>query len=153
VSAILVSLIAVAGTLLGSLTTYIFQRRTALHAEATARTERLRQDRRIACGDFIGAVSDVKRAVITAWFRRDSKDDTWRAAMTDADIKGAVAEAAQLRMLLLTDDDHLRQLSDDLIAEPDIIRAATDNTDLKTREAAFAAKRAAFIAAARSSIG
>jgi membrane protein YqaA with SNARE-associated domain len=44
VSAILVSLIAIAGTLLGSLTTYLFQRRTALHAEATARVERLRQD-------------------------------------------------------------------------------------------------------------
>jgi hypothetical protein len=152
VSTILVSLIAVAGTLLGSLTTYLFQRRTALHAEGTARAERLRQDRRVACGDFVAAVTDVKRAVVTAWFRRETKDDAWRTAMTDADIKGAAAEGAQLRMLLLTDDDHLRQLSDDLIAEPDVLRSATDRNDLRTREAAFAAKRAAFIAAARSHI-
>jgi hypothetical protein len=34
-----------------------------------------------------------------------------------ADVKGASAEGAQLRMLLLTDDDRLRQLSDDLIAD------------------------------------
>jgi hypothetical protein len=152
-SAVLVSLIAVAGTLLGSLTTYLFQRQTARHTEATARAERLRQDRRVACGDFIAAVTEVKRAVITAWFRRDTRDDAWRAAMTDADIKGASAEGAQLRMLLLTDDNRLRQLSDDLIAEPDILRQATDGDDLKTREATFATKRAAFIAAARSHIG
>ena len=44
-SAVLVSLIAVAGTLLGSLSTYIFQRRTALRAEVVARNERRRQDR------------------------------------------------------------------------------------------------------------
>jgi hypothetical protein len=56
-------------------------------------------------------------------------------------------------MLLLTDDNRLRQLSDDLIAEPDILRKATDGDDLKTREATFATKRAAFIAAARSHIG
>jgi membrane protein YqaA with SNARE-associated domain len=72
-SAVLVSLIAVAGTLLGSLTTYLFQRQTARHTEATARAERLRQDRRVACGDFIAAVTEVKRAVITAWFRRDTE--------------------------------------------------------------------------------
>jgi hypothetical protein len=83
-SAVLVSLIAVAGTLLGSLTTYLFQRQTARHTEATARAERLRQDRLVACGDFIAAVTEVKRAVITAWFRRDTRDDAWRAAMTDA---------------------------------------------------------------------
>jgi hypothetical protein len=58
-SAVLVSLIAVAGTLLGSLTTYLSQRQTARHTEATARAERLRQDRRVACGDFIAAVTDV----------------------------------------------------------------------------------------------
>ena len=114
-SAVLVSLIAVAGTLLGSLTTYLFQRQTARHTEATARAERLRQDRRVACGDFIAAVTEVERAVIN--------------------------------------DNRLRQLSDDLIAEPDTLRQATDGNDLKTREATFATKRAAFIAAARSHIG
>jgi hypothetical protein len=73
--------------------------------------------------------------------------------MTDADIKGASAEGAQLHMLLLTDDGHLRQLSDDLIAEPDILRQATDGDDLSIREATFVTKRAAFIAAACSHIG
>ncbi|MBW0128053.1 hypothetical protein [Pseudonocardia oceani] len=100
--AVVVSLIAVAGTLLGSLTTYLFQRRTALHTETTARAERLRQDRLAACGAFAAAVTEVKRAVITAWFRRDVQDDEWRTAMTEADTLGAAAEGAYIRMLLLT---------------------------------------------------
>jgi hypothetical protein len=100
VNSVLISLIAVAGTLLGSLTTYVFQRRTAAHVEAVGRRERLRQDRLVACGDFAAAVTEVKRAVITAWFRRDARDEQWRAAMTEADRTGAVAEGAQIRVLL-----------------------------------------------------
>src|SRR5689334_11325211 len=88
-SAVLVSLIAVAGTLLGSLSTYLFQRRTALHTERVTREERLRQDRLAACGTFAAVITEVKRAVITAWFRRDEHDDEWRAAMTEADRMGA----------------------------------------------------------------
>src|SRR5690242_21844969 len=65
-SAVLVSLIAVAGTLLGSLSTYLFQRRTALHTERVTREERLRQDRLAACGTFAAVITEVKRAVITA---------------------------------------------------------------------------------------
>jgi len=126
VSAVLVSLIAVAGTLLGSFSTYVFQRRTALHAEAAARRERLRQDRLSACGAFAAAVTDVKRAVITAWFRRDARDDEWRAAMTEADRMGAAAEGAQIRMLLLIDDANLRRLADEVSAHIDIIRGAGD---------------------------
>ena len=43
-SAVLASLIAVAGTLLGSLSTYLFQRRTAQHTATAARAERIRQE-------------------------------------------------------------------------------------------------------------
>ena len=79
-NAVLVSLVAVAGTLLGSLSTYLFQRRIAMHAEAVARNERLRQDRLAACGTFAAAITDVKRAVITAWSRRNDHDEEWQAA-------------------------------------------------------------------------
>ena len=37
--------------------------------------ERLQQDRLAACGSYATAVTEVKRAVITAWFRRDVRDD------------------------------------------------------------------------------
>jgi hypothetical protein len=148
-SAVLVSLIAVAGTLLGSFTTYLFQRRTALHAEAVARNERLRQDRLAACGAFAAAITEVKRAVITAWFRRNIQDDEWRAAMTEADRVGATAEGAFVRMLLLTDDVDLRRLADAVSAQIAALRAATDKAELEGHEVEFAEARAAFISASR----
>jgi membrane protein YqaA with SNARE-associated domain len=49
VDVLFASMIAVAGTLLGSTTTYIFQRLTAGRAEEFARNERLRQERLVAC--------------------------------------------------------------------------------------------------------
>lgn len=148
-SAVLVSLIAVAGTLLGSFSTYLFQRRTALHAEAVARNERARQDRLAACGAFAAAITEVKRAVITAWFRRDVQDDEWRSAMTEADRLGAAAEGALVRMLLLTDDADVRRLADVVSAQIAVLRALADKAELEGHEVEFGAAREAFIGATR----
>lgn len=146
---VLVSLIAVGGTLLGSLSTYAFQRRTARHVEATARRERLRLDRLAVCGDYAAAVTEVKRAVITAWFRREVRDDEWRAAMTEADRTGAAAEGARIRVLLLIEDADLRRAADAVFAHIGVLRASADKPELETREADFAAARDGFVAAAR----
>ncbi|MDT0353959.1 hypothetical protein [Pseudonocardia charpentierae] len=147
------SLIAVAGTLLGSLSTYLFQRRTAARSEAIAREERFRQDRLAACGEFAAAVTELKRAVVTAWFRRKNQDDEWRKAMTDADMKGSTAEGALMTMLLLIDDTPLRTLAEDFFAHIDTLRTASSKTELEAREAEFAEKRLRFIAAARTFVG
>jgi hypothetical protein len=152
-SAVLVSLIAVAGTLLGSLSTYLFQRRTAIHTERVAREERLRQDRLAACGTFAAAITEVKRAVITAWFRREERDDEWRAAMTEADRMGAAAEAAHLRLSLLTDDADLHRSAEAVSAQIAVLRAATNKAELEDRETALVTAREAFIAAARRAVG
>lgn len=148
-NSVLVSLIAVTGTLLGSVTTYVFQRRTAAHLEAVGRRERLRQDRLVSCGDFAAAVTEVKRAVITAWFRRNTGDDEWQAAMTEADRMGAVAEGAQIRVLLLFEDDNVRRAADELSSYIAALRAADSLTELQAREAEFARKRLRFISTAR----
>ncbi|WP_440107621.1 hypothetical protein [Streptosporangium sp. H16] len=63
-SAALGSLIAVLGTLLGSFSTYLFQQRTAIRAEAVAREERLRQEHLAAYSEFASAVTELKRAVV-----------------------------------------------------------------------------------------
>ena len=68
VSAVVASLIAVAGTLLGASSTYWFQQRAAQRAEITARQERLRQDQLAACSAFAAAVTDLRRALIAVWF-------------------------------------------------------------------------------------
>jgi hypothetical protein len=148
-TAVLVSVIAVAGTLLGSATAYLFQRRTAANAEAVARRERVRQDRLVACGDFAAAVTEVKRAVITAWFRRSVKDGEWRAATTEADRMGAAAEGAHVRMLLLIEDDSVRRLADELVSYIAVLRAADDKADLEAHEHEFARRRLAFITDSR----
>jgi hypothetical protein len=54
--AALASVIAVAGTLLGSVVTHVLQRRTAGHAERFARDERLRQERLTVYSVFAEAV-------------------------------------------------------------------------------------------------
>ncbi len=63
-SVVVGSLIAVAGTLLGSLSTYWFQQKVAWRTEATARQERLRQDQLAACNEFAAAVLDWRSAVV-----------------------------------------------------------------------------------------
>jgi hypothetical protein len=148
-SAVLVSLIAVAGTLLGSFSTYLFQRRTARHTELVARAERLRQDRLAACGAYAEAITDVKRAVISAWFRREERDEQWRTAMTEADRLGAAAEGAMIRMLLLVDDHELQVAAQAVAAQIGGIRGTRSIDELKAAEVAFADTRSAFITEAR----
>jgi hypothetical protein len=67
VSAVFASLIAVVGTLLGSLSTFLFQQRTAVRAEVAVREERLRQERLAAYSAFAAAVTELKRGVVAAW--------------------------------------------------------------------------------------
>ncbi len=121
-SAVAGSLIAVAGTLLGSFSTYWFQQRVTQRAEAAARQERLRQDRLSACSEFAAAVTDLRRAVIAVWFRehlrhrtaadKDQAVDDYRRAYAESDRLGAVAEGAKFRMLLVLDDPGLREPAD-----------------------------------------
>jgi hypothetical protein len=145
-------LIAVAGTLLGSFTTYLFQRRTALRTEVVARREQLRHDRILAFGDFVAAVTDVKRAVITAWFRRADQDDAWRAAMVEADEKGSAAESAMVRMLMLIDDDIPGKRAEELFDHISVIRGASNKVELEAHEKEFTAKRLRFVTIAREFI-
>jgi len=101
VSAAYTSLIAVFGTLLGSLSTYQFQQRTAARAEASAREERLRQERLAACSEFAAAVTKLKAGVVAAWLRRADRDEH-RTALAEADRLGSLAEAAWFRLLLVS---------------------------------------------------
>lgn len=90
--------IAVAGTLLGTTVTYIFQRANAGRAERFARDERLRQERIAAHRGFARAVAEVRRGVISLWFglQRSTLGDPERnAAYTESDLLGAVAHHAQ----------------------------------------------------------
>lgn len=62
------SVVAVVGTLLGSLATHYFQRRNRADAERFERNERLRQERVSAYTTFGGALVSLRRAQMDRWF-------------------------------------------------------------------------------------
>ncbi|MEU5884236.1 hypothetical protein [Spirillospora sp. NPDC047279] len=146
-SAVVGSLIAVAGTLLGSFSTYFFQQRVAQRAEAAARGERVRQNRLAAVGEFAAAITELKRGTVAVWFRRERGDGHYDA-LADADRLGAAAEAAKFRMLLVVDHAELRAQADAAFAYMRPLRRASDPEELKAREADFEAHMTTFIATA-----
>jgi len=148
VDTVLASVVAVAGTLVGSLSTYLFQRRTVERAEAMAREERLRQERLTAYTGYAGAVTELKRGAITLWFhrRRSPRDeDAYRAAHLESDRLGAAAETAAFRLHLVADDPVLRQLMDAVSAKISEIRRAEDRQELIALEAEFEQAVRAFL--------
>jgi hypothetical protein len=154
-SAVVASLIAVAGTLLGSFSTYSFQQKVAQRAEASTRQERLRQDRLVACSGFAAAITDLRRAVIAVWFRErrrhraasDQEHATtdYRMAYTEADRLGAAAEAAMFQMLLVLDDPDLRELADGAFKQVGAVHSAEDKADVEILDVEFEAHMSKFV--------
>src|SRR5262249_5139287 len=138
VSAVYASLSAVFGTLLGSLSTYLFQQRTA----AGAREERLRQERVAACSEFAAAVTSLKTGVVAAWLRR-ADPDAYPAAQAEADRLGSLAEAARFRLLLVS--GQLEPLANTAFEDMGTLRSASDLPALKAAEAEFEAAVSAFV--------
>ncbi|MFJ7160177.1 hypothetical protein ACIQUQ_35195 [Streptomyces sp. NPDC101118] len=111
------------------MTTYLFQRRTAGRAEDVARSERLRQELITAYSGYAGAVTELKRAKITLWFRRrhEPRDhEALLAAHIDSDRLGAAVETAAFRLQLVADDPELRRLMEGISEKLSEITRAAD---------------------------
>jgi hypothetical protein len=121
VDVLFASIIAVAGTLLGSTTTYVFQRLTAGHAEEFARNEQLRQERLAAYSAYAGA---------------------------EADRLGAAADHARFRVQMLARDPDLVRRADAVREPIDAIFEAAALPELKEHETRSQELVKAFIAAA-----
>lgn len=67
-SAIVTSVIAVLGTLLGSTVTHAFQQRSAMRTELSSRQERLRQERLDVYGAYAGLLVEFRQAMLHHWF-------------------------------------------------------------------------------------
>ncbi|WP_329177767.1 hypothetical protein [Streptomyces sp. NBC_01477] len=104
--AIWTSVVAVAGTLLGSVITYAFQQRANLRSEVFAHSEALRQERMAAYSAFAAAVEDYRHGQATRWYRRlDGPGGAeFGAARDEAHRLRTVARQALYRVKLLTDD-------------------------------------------------
>lgn len=138
VSAVYASLIAVIGTLLGSLSTYLFQQRAA----AGAREDRLRQERLAAFSEFAGAVTTLKTGVVAAWLRRDNPGEH-RAALAEADRLGSLAETARFRLLLVSGQPE--PLANTAFGYMGTLRHAPDLPALEAAQADFEVAVSAFI--------
>lgn len=145
---VLAGVVAVVGTLIGSLSTYLFQRRTVERAEAVARQERLRQERLDAYTGYASAVTELKRGVITLWFRRRASprdEDAYMAAQVESDRLGAAAETAAFRLHLVADDPELRPLMDAVSDKLAAVGQAVDRQHLLGVEAEFEQAVRAFL--------
>ncbi|WAU82468.1 hypothetical protein O1Q96_23620 [Streptomyces sp. Qhu-G9] len=147
---VLASLIAVAGTLLGSIITFTFQRRSSLQGEAFARALQLRQERLTAYSAYAGTVTALKQGIVALWFlqQADADSSETRRAFTECDKLGADAENAQFRVRLLTEDAMLITLATSALHAIGPIRRAATKTELAEREQELQNALNAFVAAA-----
>jgi hypothetical protein len=150
VDALPASLIAVAGTLLGSIVSYVFQRRTSEHAEWLARHERLRQERIAAYSAFAGAITDLRRGVINRWFRKQEDPEGYEAlaALKESDRLGAAANHARFRVQLVAQDPELVALADAVFEPIGAAARAADQAELVEHESRCQQKLKEFITAA-----
>lgn len=80
VTGVLTALIAVIGTLLGVVTTHVFQRRAAERDQLVAARQQLRTERLAAYSDFVAAVTEYRRGQQDRWHRRHENPDGAAAA-------------------------------------------------------------------------
>ncbi|TXK35616.1 hypothetical protein [Nonomuraea sp. C10] len=112
-SAIVTSIIAVTGTLLGSLMTYLLQRRSIERSERFARTERLRGEQIKIYSDFARMVLDFRRAQRRAWAERakDKNSEAFRTAEDEVLRARAAGWTALYQVELITEDVEIRRLA------------------------------------------
>jgi hypothetical protein len=142
------AVVAVLGTLLGSTTTYAFQRLTVGRMERFARAERMRQEQIAAYSAFAGATADLRRGLVTMWFRRDDADIG--PSHVETDQLGASAAQARFRVQLVAADPVVVDLAMAVLAPVERIPHAADRAELRAMEAEYEERLTAFVAAAGS---
>ncbi|MFE6689729.1 protein kilB [Streptomyces sp. NPDC057743] len=100
------SIIAVAGTLLGSVTAYALQQRAARTERAEARAESSRRDRLAAVTALVSALADHRRAM---WVREDlrlsgAEQDAYTAARAESHATRSAVTAPLTEVTILAPD-------------------------------------------------
>jgi hypothetical protein len=123
---VLSAVVAVAGTLLGSIATYVFQRSAAERQERAARAERHRAERLAVYTEFAAGATDLRRAAYDRWHRHQEEPEgkAFIAARDEYYRLYAEARNAQLKLRLLTGDRSLVQLAHDAVERATEIKDA-----------------------------
>lgn len=113
-SAIVTSIIAVTGTLLGSLMTFLLQRRSIDRSERFARAERLRGEQIKIYSDFARTILDFRSAQRRAWGEQakgDKNSEAYRTAVDEVLRARAAGWTALYQVELITEDGEIRRLA------------------------------------------
>ncbi|HEX5566529.1 MAG TPA: hypothetical protein VFY14_06285 [Streptomyces sp.] len=100
------SVVAVTGTLLGSVVTHVFQRLASRRSELFARSEALRQERTATYSAFATAVEDYRHGQASRWYLKQEAPggEAFIRARDEAHRLRTSARQALYRVKLLTDD-------------------------------------------------
>ncbi|UKY52200.1 hypothetical protein [Streptomyces inhibens] len=136
--AVVASVVAVVGTLLGSGITHFFQSRAADRSERFARAERLRQERIDAYCAYAGALLDYRRVVVHRWFVLNEEDrcDEDSPELREEMYKTRyTAQEAMFRAQMVSDDPEILDRSEEVMSAVTELHWARDRealTDLRT---------------------
>ncbi|MFF8846913.1 hypothetical protein ACF08N_30055 [Streptomyces sp. NPDC015127] len=129
------AVIAVVGTLLGSVATHLFQRQTAERSAVLARAEQLRQERIAAYSAFAGALVDYRRGQNDRWHRAMEAPGSVAAeeARIDSYRLRSSAHQALIRVQLVCDDPQALDLAAAAFEVTNCMHEAPDETDRSQR--------------------
>ena len=150
-----ISLIAVAGTLLGSAMTYVLQNRQLDRSASAATTERLRQERITAYSVFLEAMTAFGAHQILRWMARQEQGaespETSAARVTNHEAR-AVARTAHYRLMLITDSASVIRSAEALMEATLAIVDAPDRESLQRSIESTRTASRAFVDSARPQI-
>ncbi|MGC0210987.1 hypothetical protein [Streptomyces levis] len=149
--AVLVALIAVLGTLGGSVVTGLLQRRHADRAAELARRDRQQQEQRAAICGLAEALVELRRRQIWRWStRRDygTENDTYREAKDACFEARTTSRACLLRLRLAGVPEQVVHLAGDAFEASIVIEEAASHAELTARAEVSMAAMDAFVAAA-----
>ena len=127
--AVVASIVAVVGTLLGSGVTHVFQRRATDRSERFAREERLRQERIDAYCAYAGALLDYRRVLVYRWFvlHEEGREEEDTPALREELYKNRyAAQEAMFRAQMVTGDPRILSLSEEVMAHVTELHRAED---------------------------
>ncbi|WP_329147606.1 hypothetical protein OIU91_17845 [Streptomyces sp. NBC_01456] len=117
--AVVASVVAVVGTLLGSGITHFFQSRATDRSERFARAERLRQERIDAYCAYAGALLDYRRVLVHRWFvvHEDERCGEDTPELREEIYKNRyAAQEAMFRAQMVTDDPEILDRSEQVMS-------------------------------------
>ncbi|WP_369204874.1 hypothetical protein [Streptomyces sp. PU-14G] len=144
------SVIAVVGTLLGSVITHVFQRLASQRGEDFARAEALRQERVAIFSAFAAAAEDYRRGQADRWYRKKEDRDSaeYVTARDEAHRLRTVARQELYRVRLVTDRRDVQSAAVKAYDCTRDVSKATDQEGHDTRDAAAKEGIEAFVVAA-----